>query len=124
MLETEIKALREEITLLREAISAMGKTITQKPEAKKPEKVEKVSEAKPAAPTAPATPAPDKPKSQDGTPAITRDDLQNLCMAIVRADRSKREAVQQVISKYGAANLVAVKDTDLTALYADLEALK
>lgn len=122
MLETEIKALREEIVMLREAITAMVKTFAQKPETKKPEKAEKVPEAKPA-PTAPE-PTPDKPKAQGDAPTITRDDLQNLCMTIVRADRSKREAVQQVISKYGAANLVAVKDTDLAALHADLEALK
>lgn len=128
MLETEIKSLREEIVMLREAITAMAKTFAQKPENKKPEKVEKVQEVKPAPAPAPAqaepAPTPDKPKAQGDAPTITRDDLQNLCMTIVRADRSKREAVQQVISKYGAANLVAVKDTDLTALHADLEALK
>lgn len=133
MLETEIKALREEIVMLREAITTMAKTIAQKPETKKSEKAEKVPDAKPA-PAAPApapapapvepAPTPDKPKAQEGAPTITRDDLQNLCMALVRADRSKREAIQSAIAKFGAQNLVAVKDTDLAALHADLEALK
>ena len=123
MLETEIKALREEIVMLREAITAMAKIFAQKPETKKPEKAEKVTELKPASAPAPA-PTPVQESGDNSVPTITRDDLQNLCMAIVRADRSKREAVRQVISKYGATNLVAIKDSDLTELHADLEALK
>lgn len=122
MLETEIKALREEIALLREAIAAMGKTFVQKTEAKKPEKAEKVSKVTPA-PAAP-TPTPVQESGETAAPTITRDDLQNLCMALVRADRSKREAIQSAIAKFGAQNLVGVKDTDLAALHADLEALK
>lgn len=122
MLETEIKALREEIVMLREAITAMAKIFAQKPETKKSEKV---TEVKPASAPAPApAPTPVQESGDNSVPTITRDDLQNLCMAIVRADRSKREAVQQVISKYGATNLVAIKDSDLTELHADLEALK
>ena len=128
MLETEIKALREEIVMLREAITVMVKSFAQKPETKKPEKAEKASMVKtalaPAPATAPAAPAPVQEPEEKAAQTITRDDLQNLCMTIVRADRSKREAVQQVISKYGAANLVAIKDSDLAALHADLEALK
>lgn len=129
MLETEIKALREEIVMLREAITVMVKSFAQKPETKKPEKAEKVTVVKtalaPAPATAPAAPAPvQEPEEKAAQTIITRDDLQNLCMTIVRADRSKREAVQQAISKYGAANLVAIKDSDLAALHADLEALK
>lgn len=123
MLETEIKALREEIVMLREAITAMAKTIAKTPENKKPEKAEKVPEAKPA-PAEPA-PAPTPAPALPAAPAmVTRDDLQNLCMTIVRADRSKREAIQATISKFGAENLVAIKDTDFPALHAALEALK
>ena len=128
MLETEIKALREEIVMLREVITVMVKSFAQKPETKKPEKAEKVTVVKtalaPAPATAPAAPAPVQEPEEKAAQTITRDDLQNLCMTIVRADRSKREAVQQAISKYGAANLVAIKDSDLAALHADLEALK
>lgn len=128
MLETEIKALREEIVMLREAITVMVKSFAQKPETKKPEKAEKVTVVKtalaPAPATAPAAPAPVQEPEEKAAQTITRDDLQNLCMTIVRADRSKREAVQQAISKCGAANLVAIKDSDLAALHADLEALK
>ena len=131
MLETEIKALREEIVMLREAITVMVKSFAQKPETKKPEKAEKAEKVTvvktalaPAPATAPAAPAPVQEPEEKAAQTITRDDLQNLCMTIVRADRSKREAVQQAISKYGAANLVAIKDSDLAALHADLEALK
>lgn len=114
MLEMEIKALREEIAMLREAITTMGENIIQKPKEKK------AASAAPAAPT-PAAPAP----ALSAAPAtVTRDDLQNLCMTIVRADRSKREAIQATISKFGAENLVAIKDTDFPALHAALEALK
>ena len=126
MLETEIKALREEIAMLREAITAMGENIIQKPKDKKaaPAAPAPAPEA-PAPAPAPAAPASPAPAAQAATPAtVTRDDLQNLCMTIVRADRSKREAIQATISKFGAENLVAIKDTDFPALHAALEALK
>lgn len=130
MLEMEIKALREEIIMLRETITAMGENIIQKPKEKKAAPAAP-AQAAPLAPAAPAPVAPAAPAQIAApTPApaapatVTRDDLQNLCMTIVRADRSKREAIQATISKFGAENLVAIKGTDFHALHAALEALK
>ena len=101
MLEQEITLLREEITLLREALQAFGQTLNQpKAEAPKAE--------------APKAEAPKGP---------VMDDLQELCMQIVRADRSKKDAVKNTIAKYGAETLVGVAAADYSALFADLKAL-
>ena len=68
MLETEIKALREEIAMLRDAITAMGENIIQKPKDKK------------AAPAAPA-PAPEAPAPAPA-PAASSDQLKG-CINII-----------------------------------------
>lgn len=130
MLETEIKALREEVALLREALTAFGANLQQAVKAPAPKKDA-------AAVVTPApTPEPVKEKAVEASkvetvktqeaeqPKVSRDDLQSLCMAIVRADRSKREAIQSTIAKFGATNLVGVKDECLGALYKELEVLK
>ena len=101
MLEQEITLLREEITLLREALQAFVQTLNQpKAEAPKAE-----------------TPKAEAPKGP------VMDDLQELCMQIVRADRSKKDAVKNTIAKYGAETLVGVATSDYPALFADLKAL-
>lgn len=97
MLEQEITLLREEITLLREALQAFTQTLNQQPKAEAP---------KAEAPKGPVM-----------------DDLQELCMQIVRADRSKKDAVKATIAKYGAETLVGVAAADYPALFADLKAL-
>src|SRR5690554_2912029 len=56
---------------------------------------------------------------------INRDDLQDLCMTIVRKDRSKKAAVKDAIAAFGnASTLKDVAESDLSALKASLEALK
>ena len=106
MLEQEITLLREEITLLREALQAFGQTLNQ-PKAEAP----KAEAPKAEAPKAEAPKGP------------VMDDLQELCMQIVRADRSKKDAVKNTIAKYGAETLVGVAAADYSALFADLKAL-
>ena len=101
MLEQEITLLREEITLLREALQAFGQTLNL-PKAEVP----KAEVPKAEAPKGPVM-----------------DDLQELCMQIVRADRSKKDAVKATIAKYGAETLVGVAASDYPALFADLKAL-
>ena len=102
MLEQEITLLREEITLLREALQAFTKTLNQPtPEELKAEEL-KAEELK----------------------GPVMDDLQEMCMQIVRADRSKKDAVKATIAKYGAETLVGVAAADYPALFADLKALQ
>lgn len=70
-------------------------------------------------------PAPEeKVETRDPAPRVDRDALQDLCMTIVREDRSKKSAVKDAIAKFGgAATLKAVPEADLAQLKADLEAL-
>ena len=96
MLEQEITLLREEVRALREALQTFAQTLTR-PKAEVP---------KAEAPKGPVM-----------------DDLQELCMQIVRADRSKKDAVKNTIAKYGAETLVGVAAADYSALFADLKAL-
>ena len=111
MLEQEITLLREEIALLREALQAFTQTLNQ-PKAEAP----KAEAPKAEAPKAEA-PKAEAPKGP------VMDDLQELCMQIVRADRSKKDAVKNTIAKYGAETLVGVAAADYPALFADLKAL-
>ena len=111
MLEQEITLLREEIALLREALQAFTQTLNQ-PKAEAP---------KAEAPKA-ETPTPEAPKAETPKGPVM-DDLQELCMQIVRADRSKKDAVKATIAKYGAETLVGVAAADYPALFADLKAL-
>ena len=101
MLEQEITLLREEVRALREALQTFAQTLNlPKAEAPKAE--------------APKAEAPKGP---------VMDDLQELCMQIVRADRSKKDAVKNTLAKYGAETLVGVATSDYPALFADLKAL-
>ena len=97
MLEQEITLLREEVRALREALQTFAQTLNQQPKAE--------------------TPKAETPKGP------VMDDLQELCMQIVRADRSKKDAVKNTIAKYGAKTLVGVAAADYPALFADLKAL-
>ena len=121
MLEQEITLLREEITLLREALQAFGQTLNQ-PKAEAPKAEAPKAEApKAEAPKAEA-PKAEAPKAEAPKGPVM-DDLQELCMQIVRADRSKKDAVKNTIAKYGAETLVGVAAADYSALFADLKAL-
>ena len=127
MLEQEIALLREEIALLREALQAFTQTLNQpKAEATRAEafKVEELFVySRPKAETPKAeTPKAETPKAETPKGPVM-DDLQELCMQIVRADRSKKDAVKNTIAKYGAETLVGVAAADYPALFADLKAL-
>ena len=111
MLEQEITLLREEVRALREALQTFAQTLSL-PKAEAP----KAEAPKAEAPKAEA-PKAEAPKGP------VMDDLQELCMQIVRADRSKKDAVKNAIAKYGAETLVGVATSDYPALFADLKAL-
>ena len=131
MLEQEITLLREEIALLREALQAFTQTLNQ-PKAETPTPEAPKAETPKAETPKAETPTPEAPKAE--APKVeapkaevpkgpVMDDLQELCMQIVRADRSKKDAVKATIAKYGAETLVGVAASDYLALFADLKAL-
>ena len=116
MLEQEITLLREEVRALREALQTFAQTLNQ-PRAEMPKAETPKAEAPKAEAPKVETPKAETPKGP------VMDDLQELCMQIVRADRSKKDAVKATITKYGAETLVGVAAADYPALFADLKAL-
>lgn len=65
------------------------------------------------------------PTPAPAAPTVSRDDVQDLCMTLVRADRSLKNTVRDIIAEFdNAATLKDVKDSDLVTLKAKLEALK
>ena len=126
MLEQEITLLREEVRALREALQTFAQTLNQ-PKAETPKaETPKAETPKAEAPKA-ETPKAEAPKAEtpkaEAPKGPVMDDLQELCMQIVRADRSKKDAVKNTIAKYGAETLVGVAAADYPALFADLKAL-
>ena len=66
----------------------------------------------------------DIPSDKSKDEAVTRETLQELCTTIMRADRSKKDAIKDVIAGYnGATNLRMVDDADLADLFAKLKAV-
>ena len=115
MLETKLEELKAELSELRAVIAELtaamrsAPTPTAAPTEVKGESVVELIKADPAKPEA---------------VKINRDDLQDLCMTIVRNDRAKKVAVKDAISAFGgAATLKEVPESDLAALKSALEAL-
>ena len=133
MLEQEITLLREEVRALREALQTFAQqALNQQPKAETPKAETPKAEAPKAETPKAETPKAETPKAETPkaeTPKAetpkgpVMDDLQELCMQIVRADRSKKDAVKNTIAKYGAKTLVGVAAADYPALFADLKAL-
>ena len=120
MLELEIQNLREEMAKLRESIEAMSAAIGQT----SPERVETKTEHKAAKPEAKQEkPKPAEPESSPAQ-SLSRDDLQDLCMRLVREDRSRKRDIMDAIASFGdAATLKDVPDAYLPALRVMLEAI-
>ena len=107
MLETKI----EELTMKLDALIAVVEELTVAM-SEKPVEAPKVETA--------LTPEPQPEPAKD----LTHDDLQDLCMKIVREDRSKKEAIMKVIASFGGAStLKEVEARDLEALKVLLEGL-
>jgi len=120
MLEAKIDKLTAAVEALTAAIQAQGATqLAPAPAAEPmpvitPEDIERESPEPTAAP------------EQDSTPdAVTRDELRDMCLSIVRADRSKKASVAAAIESVssGGKLLKDVPDDKLAALKAALEAL-
>lgn len=106
MLETKI----EELTMKLDALIAVVEELTVAM-SEKPVEAPKVE-------TAPT------PEPQPEPANLTHDELQDLCMKIVREDRSKKEAIMKVIASFGGAStLKEVEARDLEALKVLLEGL-
>jgi hypothetical protein len=126
MLEQEITLLREEVRALREALQTFAQTLNQ-PKAESPKAESPKAESPKAESPKAEAPKAEAPKAEapkaEAPKGPVMDDLQELCMQIVRADRSKKDAVKNTIAKYGAETLVGVAAADYPALFADLKAL-
>ena len=108
-LEIEIKKLTEAVTALTEQLKRQVVTPTTPPTPK--------AEA----------PKADKPKPKVETPkddSPTAESLQNLCMDIVKADRSKRDEIKSIIATFdGATTIKGVAANRLAELKTMLEGL-
>ena len=124
MLESEIKGLKEEVALLREAIRVLtyamgnnGQAPTMPIEAADKVEVSNVEEK-----DAPVFPDTDV-ESKEAESAITADEVQTLCMTIVRKDRTKKTKVKELIAEFGASLVKDVPADKLPELKTKLEAL-
>lgn len=116
MLETKLEELKAELSELRAVIVELTSTMRSAPAP-----TAASVEAKPESVADPIKDRPTKPEAVK----INRDDLQDLCMTIVRNDRSKKADVKAAIASFGnASTLKDVAESDLAALKTSLEALK
>jgi hypothetical protein len=116
MLEKELKDLTAEVKALRELLNTIAKDVAfYRPEA---------DMHTPADDVIPGFEKPKEDPKSEPEKAVKREDVQSKCMEIVRADRSKKDSVAEIIASFGGAKtLKEVKDDDLAALMTKLEAL-
>lgn len=119
MLEVEIQKLTAEMAQLRQTVELLTKAVCAAADvATKPDpmidaghvrvEVEEVEH-----------------KVEKITQAVSRDDVQELCVELVRDDRSRKADIKEIIASFnGAATLKDVPEADLADLKAKLEALK
>jgi hypothetical protein len=117
MLETVIQELTVEIRALRLAIAAQGGTRN------KPTPTPTADPTPTAPETAPATFVEIVATATKAQP-ISREELTQLVLKIIRADRSKQELVRQTIGNHGAPTLDDIHVDKLPALKLALEALR
>jgi hypothetical protein len=117
MLETVIQELTVEIRALRLAIAAQGGTRN------KPTPTPTTNPTPTAPETAPATFVEIVATATKAQP-ISREELTELVLKIIRDDRSKQELVRQTIGSHGAPTLADIHVDKLPALKLALEALR
>ena len=123
MLETAIKELTEEVRTLRHVmetlrnISASDAESLAKATAKKPEAEPMPSEAEIEAAVEEAKA--DAPKTE----VPKREDLQAMCLKMVREDRSKKASIKSALAVYDAKVMADVPEDKLAELKTALEAL-
>lgn len=120
MLEVEIKALKEEVSSLRETIVLLTSALLSD----KPVTVNFANGVPTQTKPAEAEELSQEIAIVEKVVAVSRDALQELCTGIMRKDRSKKDAIKDIISSYGgASNLRQLKDEDLADAFSKLEAL-
>jgi hypothetical protein len=115
MLEQKIEQLTASINNLTGVIMALNQILMDKP-AVATQPAQHPTEAQTSTQSAQQQVAPDQ---------VSRDDVQELCMTLVRANRALKNAVRDAIAEFdGAATLKDVKESDLAALKIKLETLR
>ncbi len=125
MLETEIKKLTAAIEALTAVIE-----VQQNPQMESPLDEPEQPNVEPMNPNAAhealfkeVAPKAEKPKAKT-SPAITHEEVKELCLKISRADRSKKPAIKALIAEYGANVVTQVATESLAELKAKLEGLE
>ena len=121
MLETEIKKLTDAIEALTAAINAQG---IEKPLPPCPmPDITPEPEPKPT-PAPEPEPEPEPVQQQDtSNETVSREELKELCLSIVRDDKDKKPKLAEIIGSYNAKTLKQVPDDKLAELKQKLESL-
>lgn len=121
MLEVEIKDLKDEVKNLS-ALFAELITVLRNEDITSVKRAE-VAKTVGVAPVAkePKQPVKEEPKAAK----VTREDVQAVCTALMRKDRSLKNTIKETIGSFdgGPTNLVKVAESDLEALHAALSKL-
>lgn len=130
MLEQKIAALTEAVEAMTAEMGRLNVSIERlSSDLPADTRVDNTEAEGVTAPSLSAVPSPKERSAAPGSedkevPAVSREDVQDLCMRIVREDRSKRAMIASAISAYdGAKTLKDVSEQSLAALKADLEGL-
>lgn len=142
MLETEIKNLNETISRLIKELESLVPIVaelskpestpaptsapTSEPKTKTKTKTKsKVKTSRTETPTTETSIAKTKDKVEDDTStgAVTDKDLMDLCLAIVRKDRTKKAKIKEIISSFGGDLISEIDPARYPELEKELEAL-
>lgn len=121
MLETEIKNLTEAVKALTEALTSQKTQAAPVPSAAPADEKPKVAKPKVAKPK---TKEADAPKKETSEAEPTASDIQSLCMRIVQADRSKADAIREVLSNHGATSVTRLAAEHYGSVMAALSAIE
>lgn len=106
-LEMKIEKLTAAVVALTERMDALQQAApAEKPKAEKP-KAEKP-----------------KAEKQESGNAPTAQDLMEMCLSIVKADRTLKDKIKDIIAGYGGKTIAEVDASKYNDLKADLEALQ
>lgn len=110
-IETEIKHLTEAVKALTAELQLHAKPSqidVQHIEAESPRKSEPEQEQKPI-------------ETQEPEKVVTRDDIQDKCLQLVRAKPENKIKLKELLSQYSVKIISELKDNQLTAFMANLE---
>ena len=126
MLETKIEKLTKAIEALTAAIEAQQNQAEQPKNdvllTSKEDFIKEIGEVQKQQDITPASKG-IKVKTAPPPPAITHEEVKDLCLKISRADRSKKPAIKALIAEYGATVVTQVAAESLAELKTKLEGL-